>query len=81
MDFYKDFERKVENKMTLREKQERIRIEGKSQEHMVPYKSTMPKGIGEFSASDEDKLKVKSFKFFILDVEIYVYSSYLNLSR
>ena len=66
MDFYKDYERKVENKMTLRDSQERDMIEGKSQAHMVPYKSSMAKGIGEYSASDEDKLKVNKinqFKF------------------
>ena len=64
MDFFKDYERKVEKKMTVREFQERNLIEGKSHEHIVPYRSTMPKGYGEFSASDEDKLKVKKKKKF-----------------
>ena len=59
MDHFKDFEKITSNKLTLRERQERDLIEGKSQAHIIPYRSTIAKGIGEFSASDEDKLKVK----------------------
>ena len=59
MDHFKDFEKITSNKLTLRERQERDMIEGKSHAHIVPYRSTMPKGIGEYSASEEDKLKVK----------------------
>ena len=58
MDFYKDYERKVENKMNQRDTQEINMIEGKSHEHMLPYRSSIAKGIGEYSASDEDQLKV-----------------------
>jgi hypothetical protein len=59
MDYFKDYERRIEKNMTIRETQERNLIAGKSHEHMTPYRSTMPKGFGEFSASDEDKLKVR----------------------
>jgi len=58
MDFYKDFEKTIEDKITGRQYQEKNFIEGKSQDHLVPYRSTMPKGLGEYSASDEDKLKM-----------------------
>lgn len=84
MDFFKDYERTVEKNMTVRQSQERNLIEGKSQQHMVPYKSTMAKGYGEFSASDEDKLKVqklKKFNLILKDVKIYVNPPYSYFSR
>jgi hypothetical protein len=57
MDYYNDYVNRAE-KLTTREWQEKRDIEGKSHAHMVPYRSTIAKGIGEYSASDEDKLKV-----------------------
>lgn len=57
MDYYNDYVKRSE-KLTYRDLQEKRDIEGKSHQHMVPYRSTMAKGIGEYSASDEDKLKV-----------------------
>ena len=60
MDFYKDYERATGDYMTLREKQDLKSIQGKSQEHLFPYKNTMNKGTGEYSPSVNDKIKVKT---------------------
>ncbi len=64
MDFYKDFERATGKYLTVREEQDLKQINGKSQSHMLPYKNTMKKGTGEYSASVDDKIKVK-FIFFL----------------
>jgi len=58
MDFYKDFERATGDYLTVREQQDLSEIKGKSQLHLLPYKNTMNKGTGEYSASIDDKIKV-----------------------
>lgn len=59
MDFYKDYERSTGDHLTMREKQELERIQGKSHIHLLPYKNTFNKGTGEYSSSTDDKIKVK----------------------
>lgn len=59
MDFYKDFERATGDYLTVREEQDLKQIQGKSHLHLLPYKNTMNKGTGEYSASIDDKIKVK----------------------
>lgn len=61
MDFYKDYERATGEYLTIREKQELEYINGKSHQHLYPYKNTFNKGTGEYSSTTDDKIKVQNF--------------------
>lgn len=58
MDYYRDYERKVNEKLSIRDQQEMQRIIGKSELDKFPYKNSCNKGTGEYSPSIDDKIKV-----------------------